>query len=248
MGTTYTTAVFGKNTFKKLNGECLTKLQKGGNKGEHGHGSPPPGASVLSGTLAMDPDGFPFAKTLDGGLCTDCTMLAGKADVVFENGTRADIANGVYLHHVISSLAGKPTSQWVSSCPGGAATDLSKLLPKGLEKLLPPGTDLSKLDIAKLRGGAGFVGGAVDEFTDYYTTQDGKFDSGYYIPPGVKATMSGEIINYLKEPQQVYIQFDIEYVPGHVGTEAIKAALSVEGTFVNIIHSYIGSNRCRLLL
>jgi hypothetical protein len=189
----------------------------------------------------MDPDGFPFGKTLDGGLCTDCTMLAGKADVVFENGTRADIANGVYLHHVVSSLAGKPTTQWVSTCPAGQTPDLTKLLGAAggsLDKLLPAGTDgskidLSKLDLAKLRGGAGFVGGAVDEFTDYYTTPDGKFPSGYYIPTGIKATMSGEIINYLKEPQQVYIQFDMEYLPGRVGTEAVKAAVSVEGGFLD---------------
>jgi hypothetical protein len=162
-----------------------------------------------------------------GGFCSNCTILAAKADVVFENGTRADIASGVYLHHVVSSLAGKTQPQWISMCPAGdlisppAGLDLSKLIPGGL--------DLGKLDLSKLRGGAGFVGGAVDEFTDLYTTRDGKFDSGYYIPPGVKASMSGEIINYLKEPQNVYIQFDLEFVRGRVGHEAVKAALSVEG-------------------
>ena len=160
-------------------------------------------------------------------VCSNCTVLAAKADVVFENGTRADVANGVYLHHVISSLAGKTQPQWVSTCPMGAAA--SPPAGMDLSKLIPGGLDLSKLDISKLRGGAGFVGGAVDEFTDLYTTPDGKFDSGYYVPPGVRASMSGEIINYLKEEQKVYIQFDLEFVPGHVGQEAVKAALSVEG-------------------
>jgi hypothetical protein len=70
---------------------------------EHSHGG---GAinplSILSGGFAMDPDGFAFGRQLEGGFCTDCTILAGKVDVVFENGTRADISDGVYLHHVVS--------------------------------------------------------------------------------------------------------------------------------------------------
>jgi hypothetical protein len=192
--------------------------------------------SILSGSFAMDPDGFAFGKQLDGGFCTNCTVLAAKADVVFENGTRADIANGVYLHHVISSLAGKKQPQWVSFCPAGSSA--SSPPGRDLGKLIPGGLDVNNLDLSKLRGGAGFVGGAVDEFTDYYTTRDGKFDSGYYIPPGVRASMSGEIINYLKEPQQVYVQFDLEFVPGHVGQEAIKSSISVEGMSISTRNFY----------
>jgi hypothetical protein len=173
----------------------------------------------------MDPDGFAFAKQLEGGFCTDCTLLGAKVDIVFENGTRADIANGVYLHHVISTLMGKSQEPWVSFCPVGGLPSVGGF---DLGKLLPPGLDIGKLALGRA-GGAGFVGGAVDEFIDYYTTRDGKFNSGYYIPPGVKASMSGEIINYLKEAQDVYVQFDTEFVPGRVGEEAVKAALNVEG-------------------
>jgi hypothetical protein len=39
-------------------------------------------------------------------------------------------------------------------------------------------------DSAAAKGGASFspfLGGAVDEFTQLYTTPDGKFNSGYYI-------------------------------------------------------------------
>jgi hypothetical protein len=184
----------------------------------------------------MDPDGFAFGKKLEGGLPTDVTVLAAQVNVVFENGTRADISNGVYLHHVISSITGKTQDMWLPFCPGSGsgAFDISKLLPGGLDiSKIIPGLDLTKIDLSKLNpgrlGGAGFVGGAVDEFIDYYTTPDGKFNSGYYIPPKISAMMSGEIINYLKEPQEVYIQFDVEFVPGKVGTEAVKTAISVEG-------------------
>jgi hypothetical protein len=56
--------------------------------------------------------------------------------------------------------------------------------------------------------------------------------------------MSGEIINYLKEPQQVYIQFDLEFVPGRVGHEAVKSAISVEGCCVitHVLANWVGCN------
>jgi hypothetical protein len=35
------------------------------------------------------------------GVCKDYTALAGRADITLEDGTRADIINGVYLHHIL---------------------------------------------------------------------------------------------------------------------------------------------------
>ncbi len=56
--------------------------------------------SVLGGT--MDPDGQIIALTIKDGICQDCTVLAGKANIVFENGTRAGVHGGVYMHHLFS--------------------------------------------------------------------------------------------------------------------------------------------------
>src|ERR1700753_2374530 len=44
---------------------------------------------------SMDPIGKVITATLSNGFCQDCTVLAGKADLAFENGTRADISSGV---------------------------------------------------------------------------------------------------------------------------------------------------------
>jgi hypothetical protein len=41
--------------------------------------------------------------------------------------------------------------------------------------------------------------------------------------------MSGEVINYLKESQKVFVRLDLEWIPGKVGTDAIKTPLNVEG-------------------
>lgn len=57
-----------------------------------------------TGQEPMDPNGFPFARALDGGYCTDCTVLAAKMDVVLEDGNRADIADGVCTVHTLGYL------------------------------------------------------------------------------------------------------------------------------------------------
>jgi hypothetical protein len=193
----------------------------GASAGQHSHEGSGSMSGGMSGSsaggigLAMDPNGFPFTRTMDGGFCQDCTVLAAKIDIVFENGTRADIANGVYLHHLVAMTTGKTQPSWVSMCPGNSST-----------------SSLATLLGGSIGGGGGFVGGAVDEFVDYFTTPDGKVNSGYYIPAASKAMMSGEVINYLKSQQTVYIRLDLEWVPGKVGTDAIKTPLNVEGLLI----------------
>ena len=39
--------------------------------------------------------GYVISKVLRDGICKDCTVIAGKTDLTFENGTRADIGAGV---------------------------------------------------------------------------------------------------------------------------------------------------------
>jgi hypothetical protein len=64
-------------------------------------------SSLLGSGIAMDPNVFPFSRTMYGGICSDCTVLGAKTDIVFEDETRADIINGVYLHHLIAMTTGK---------------------------------------------------------------------------------------------------------------------------------------------
>jgi hypothetical protein len=175
----------------------------GGSGGSPKGGSPKGGASggltdmlaLISGSKPMDPNGFGLVKRLSTGMCKDCTVLSGKTDVVFENGTRADLSSGVYLHHVVAMDVSKPVPTFVNGC-GSIASSFSP-----------------------------FLGGAVDGFTQYYTTPDGKFNSGYYIKDDT-FIMQAELVNYRKEPQKVYIQMDIEYVPGKVGSDATQSTLA----------------------
>src|ERR1700712_2938406 len=74
---------------------------------------------VLLAVKPMDPNGFSTARMLSpGAMCTDCTVLAGRMEVAFENGTKADIKSGVYLHHAVAMDLSKQVSGFVHSCPG----------------------------------------------------------------------------------------------------------------------------------
>lgn len=213
---------------------------------EHSHGSPTNGG-IMSGSQSgigmldagallrldvplalakflgstMDPDGFNVMNTIKGDICQDCTVLAVKIDVVFENGTRADVSSGVYLHHVLSvniapdrQLKSNMISGFSSFCGGsaveGAVTSLTDML----------GVVTNSFQQAVF----GF--GAVDEFTQWFTTPDGKFNSGFYLGKKDKMLMQAEIVNYRSEPQKVFLQFDVEYLPGKVGSEAVTAFTS----------------------
>jgi hypothetical protein len=107
---------------------------------------------------------------------------------------------------------GKKQTSWVTQCP---SNDTKSAINSIIE--------------SSGIGGGSFIGGAVDSFVDYFTTPDGRFDSGYYMPKGSKLFMSGEVINYLKLEQKVFVRLDLEWVPGKQGTDAIKTALNVEG-------------------
>jgi hypothetical protein len=174
--------------------------------------------------LKMDPNGTPFSMMANSGFCTDCTVLAAQVDIVFDNGTRADIVNGVYLHHLVAGMMGNTTGKgsgsWIDMCPkpkGGAKSS-------GLAGLL------SGLGGSVSLGGS-FVGGAVDQFIDYFTDVHGTINSGYFIPKNNRMFLSGEVINYLPVPQNVFVQLDIEWVPGKQGVDAIKTPINVEGKY-----------------
>jgi hypothetical protein len=167
----------------------------------------------LAGLLKpMDPNGFTLMKMITG-FCKDCTVLSEKTDVVFPNGTRASIAGGVYLHHVIAMDISKKEEPFVAMCPGNIT-----------ELPAPKGSPVS-----------GFLGGAVDEFTQFYTTPDGKFESGFMLGKEDRFAMMGEVINYRNEKQDVFVQFDLEWVEGRVGADISKASLSATGMLFSFL-------------
>lgn len=172
--------------------------------------------SMINAT--MDPNGLSVVSTYKANeICDDCSIIAAKTDLVYEDGKRADPSTGVYLHHLGNmNLGEKPVSAWINICSSNQTTlfgvDITSFLP---DTVISPFQPISMA--------------TVDEYTQWFTTKDGEFPSGHYVDPSDRFFIQAEALNYLQVPQQIYIQVDLEYVPGKVEKHATWTPLSVTG-------------------
>lgn len=172
---------------------------------------------------SMDPLGFGVLRSISNEICSDCTVLASQIDVVDEAGTRASIDSGVYLHHALAidvatdrKVVSTTTNDWTQFCEG------FEIMQSAMQSQIknPQDTQI-----------AVFSFGAVDEFKQFWTTKDGKFDSGYYLGANDKILLQAEMTNLSKGPKEVYLQFDVEYLPGKVGSPATTTFISTTSKF-----------------
>jgi hypothetical protein len=135
------------------------------------------------------------------GFCTNCTVLAGKADLHFLNGTRATVASGIYNHHLLVIDQTKRLLPWYL-CSG--QTDL--------------GSSKS----------SGFLITGVAEATNRFSVPAAPFTSGYLLPaaPAHSFQLNAELINYRRSPLAVYVTAETEYLPG-VDPRALDASMSL---------------------
>jgi hypothetical protein len=149
--------------------------------------------------MQMDPNSVQLNRQLTG-FCTDCTALYGKAAIFYENGTKAGVLQGVYEHHIVVVDVGKRTMPFYL-CEGQ----------KGFLGTFPA---------------AGFIVSGNDEASNFFTSPDGKFNSGYAISKQPRFAMQAELVNYLPIDQKVYITMEYEYVPGKIA-DAADASVSL---------------------
>jgi hypothetical protein len=152
----------------------------------------------------MDPNGIEIDRPITG-ICASCTVLYAKADTHFLNSTRASVSSGLYNHHVLVLDSAKRTLPWY-------LCDEKKYL--GATKA------------------AGFIVTGVDEAANYFTSPDGKFNSGYWIGENQnKFVMKSELTNYRDHGIDVYVTLEVEYVPGRIEgwSDASVSLLSVTG-------------------
>jgi hypothetical protein len=164
---------------------------------------------TFAGLNTMDPNGYTFLKRVTGeSVCKDCTVLRGRLQAVYTDGTPANAGNGLYVHHAIFIDVTKKQRLPVSNC----------------------GDTMGSIPT--------FVGADVSGNTwQYFTTQDGTYPSGYYLKDN-SMMLQAELVNYRsvlcrlcvdrsctheddrKEPQEVYLELDVEYLTGKVGSDA----------------------------
>jgi hypothetical protein len=106
---------------------------------------------LFSGLTTMDPNGFVFMRRVTTPNCKDCTVLRGRVIASYENGTRASVGHGVYIHHAFLVDVTKKAFEDVSNC-------------KDILASMTP-----------------FLGADMGEHYQYFTSPDGMFPSGYYL-------------------------------------------------------------------
>jgi len=154
--------------------------------------------------------GQSFFYTMPRTLCNrngPCTVLAAQVGVVYTDGKPANPSNGIYIHHILTSDSTKKQSLWVSNCGSRTA---------------------APLNIAGLLGGTAFIGTGEDssEGGAVYTSEDGTRNTGYHIGARDSFTGWAEIVNYNKQAKQVYVYYDLEWVPGLQGDDVKTVTLT----------------------
>jgi len=150
------------------------------------------------GGMMGEADAQNFAAMFNGAkLCGTCTVLSGQIKMTNAAGeVLTPDKGGLYVHHILTN-ARVSQSGFVNSLLGNAM-------------------------------GAGFVGAGDDNGNTpfIYTPRDGSLDSGFYVSPETGFTAQIVLVNYLDKPQQVYLNYDLEYLPGHVGKRVKSMLLS----------------------
>ena len=123
--------------------------------------------------------------------CQDCTYTYVKADMVYKNGTSANIGNGAYMHHITL----------VSMPPGGFGA--GSIL-QGLQGLL---------------SGASQVDPSTFGMKPFYLIGNERLPltfpkAGVYLSKNASITLSVQLQNLEKEVKEVYIDLDYDYLPG----------------------------------
>jgi hypothetical protein len=137
-------------------------------------------------------------------------VLSGKTKVAYEDGSEAGPINGIYIHHAISRDLSKAPNLPVSKCGEGQMSPT-----KGLGKL---GSEFLA------QGDDSFGGGSIR-----FMSKEGKIQSGYFIGPSMTLLNQMDLVNYKPESTKVYIGYEIEYLDGHVGSDAAATLMSVTG-------------------
>lgn len=135
-------------------------------------------------------------------------FLSGATYLTYENESRADVATGVYNHHV-------------------AIFDRGKTAPAPLRC----GFGLQRRQVANMPGMTQLFGSGDDGLTQSYHSEDASLKTGFYIGKSESLFHTSEFINYRKEPQTVYMTAEVEFIPGRPSDylDAMMGAASATG-------------------
>lgn len=146
----------------------------------------------------MDDKSDILIRTLKG-IPNNAALLSGRLDTVFEDGSKADITKGIYIHHLLVADVGK-TSAPFALCPGGHN-----------QKAFVPW--LSSHIIESI--GAGLIQAGNDQVASptIYASPNGPMKSAFLTGWDDTFLLEAEIVNYNPENTTIYLALETEFLP-----------------------------------
>lgn len=145
----------------------------------------------MGNSFSLDPAGTGYMYTTSDDFPKDVTILDAITGVYDDKMEEISNEKGLYNHHNVffDLSAGRPPP---ISC-GPSIRDRFQMT--------MPAKNV-------------FMGGAADTTSNFYTTPDGKFNSGYYLSNRSNVLQMIDIVNYNNETRTVYTVSEMEYVSG----------------------------------
>jgi len=171
--------------------------------------------AVQKSKYAVDPNGQVFTWSIPKTtLCSGCTILQGKVSLVFEDGAPVVVSNGVYIHHIVSTVAGKKTEPFISQCDI-KCNNISE------STLRPAPQNVSR----------GFLGAGDDngDTPVTYTSPDGNFNAGFWLEKDDVVVGLTELVHSRNVERTVYVLYDVEFVDGLIGVNSQGTTIDVHG-------------------
>jgi hypothetical protein len=136
----------------------------------------------------MDPHGTAWNYMTEDDFPKDITILLAKLYPEYEDGSPADMMTGMYEHHLTFIDVLKPPEP-IASC-GNTKISVGTV----------PFTFV--------------IAGAAENSGGLFTTVDGKFNSGFYLPKNMQLMQVGDMVNYSNETKSIYSVVEVEYLKG----------------------------------
>ncbi|QDS76952.1 hypothetical protein FKW77_005187 [Venturia effusa] len=158
-----------------------------------------------SGAFHMDPRGQSGILSIGDGMCSSCTLLSAHFRLVFPDGKEADPKDGVYIHHMTSTLSPKKADNPIGGMSLGGAGGISAYF-------IDRGEDSGQTD------------------TIFTSTTDKTVVSGYQVHGKPSIRVSYDLVNYKSEAKQLHLELEYEYLDGIKGSDAGHTLKSVMGS------------------
>jgi hypothetical protein len=152
----------------------------------------------------MDPDGTGYTHLLGDDFPRDITIIDTDTMIADAAGKKLKLDSNIYDHHHMFTDQSKKPIEFIA-CGSGSESKPMSVIPTSI-----------------------FMASATEDLQFRYTTDDGKFNSGYYVGKGDILTYTGDFVNYNKEQKEIYTVNEVEYVPGKVA-DMHPAALQILG-------------------